>query len=132
MTERCERCGRNVETAWSDAARMTLCERCYGALESARYQPGTRRVVKLRVPHTPSLPEWQQHRQRVIELMVRDGAFIYIDRDCCAGICPRCDGVLFVTFVGRTTETHFECVRGCTEAAIARLLGKRTDAAVEG
>jgi hypothetical protein len=121
----CERCGSTTETRHSDAVGAVLCESCYCKLPSARYRPPTEPIVKLQPPPPFKRPGWVKHRMKVIELMVRDGSFVYIDQDCCAGICPRCNSVMFVEFIGRTEETDLQCVGGCAPLDIVAALGTR-------
>ena len=122
--EVCSQCGASSTTAYSEAARAVLCERCYGHLPSAREQRAEGIVVKLPGARRPERPRWRVFREWVIASMVADGCWHYMSADRCAGRCPICREPLSVRFIGRTPEADIECSGGCAAADVARRLGK--------
>ncbi len=61
----------------------------------------------------------------MIDWLIADGAFYYLDRDHVAGRCPCCGAVLAVQFVGSSTEVDLYCHGGCDALDVAASLGKR-------
>jgi hypothetical protein len=73
----------------------------------------------------PPEPAWVVFRRKIIDALARDGLFIYIDANQCGGVCPVCDDVLHVRFVGEEAEADLTCLRGCDERKVAAKLGRR-------
>ena len=69
-------------------------------------------------------PEWIGFRKGIIDALLRDGSFFYVDPDRIAGRCPICGDPLHVRFIGRTPAADFVCQRGCDELKITAQLGR--------
>ena len=93
------------------------------AAAGGRRRPPTR-DADTRRPRRARDPEWIRFRSRIVDALVRDGAFFYIAKDRVAGRCPICEEVLGVRFKGRTPAADLICHAGCPESRVAAALGR--------
>jgi hypothetical protein len=125
--EACSQCGAKSSTAYSEAARAVLCERCYGNLPSAREQRVEGIVAKLPGLRRPKLDDYEQLVRDVWAWMERDGycRSMGASPPVLVGYCPRCGETMAARFLRRPhAEVRLVCHGGCDEAAVAAALGR--------